>query len=197
MAPDFRDPVWLRTERRLLARARKGDREAFGELYRAFAPALYRQVLLPRLADEATAEDVLADTFITAYDRLSRFEQRGVSLYFWLARMAANKATDVHRSRGRYGRALVNFERLLDPLVQPGGQGDEELVRRVDADELRRRVAGVLSRINPRYRRAIELRIMQGRARQECAGEFEIKLGTFDVLLLRALRAFGKEWTDE
>ena len=52
----------------------------------------------------------------------------------------------------------------------------------------------MLEAINPRYRRAIELRFLEDKSREECAGAMEVKLGTFDVLLLRALRAFRKEW---
>ena len=52
----------------------------------------------------------------------------------------------------------------------------------------------MLARLNPRYRRALELRFFEERSRQECAAALEVKLGTFDVLLLRALRAFRKEW---
>jgi len=48
--------------------------------------------------------------------------------------------------------------------------------------------------MNPRYKRAIELRFLEERTRQECADVLEVKLGTFDVVLLRALRAFRKEW---
>ena len=53
---------------------------------------------------------------------------------------------------------------------------------------------GLLEQINPRYRRAIELRLLEDRERQACADALEIKLGTFDVLLLRAVRAFRAEW---
>jgi DNA-directed RNA polymerase specialized sigma24 family protein len=35
---------------------------------------------------------------------------------------------------------------------------------------------------------------MDDKSREECAAAMNVKLGTFDVLLLRALRAFRKEW---
>lgn len=197
MAADFNDPAWLRRERRLIRRARRGDREAFGQLYRAFAPALYRQVLLPRLADEAAAEDALAETFVTAWHRLDQFEQRGPSVFFWLARVAANKAIDVHRSRGRSDRAMDNLQRALAPLVAPAQGEEDEVLRRVDAAALRSRVSEVLARIHDRYRRAIELRFLEGLDRAACAERLQVKLGTFDVVLLRALKAFRKEWSDE
>ncbi|MCB9624549.1 MAG: hypothetical protein H6723_14645 [Sandaracinus sp.] len=55
-------------------------------------------------------------------------------------------------------------------------------------------MATCLDALNPRYRQAIELRFFDERERQDCADLLEVKLGTFDVLILRALRAFRKEW---
>jgi len=194
VASEFQDPGWLKQERKLVSRAKRGDRDAFGALYRAFAGALYQRVLLPKLQNPAAAEDALAETFITAWQRLDGFEDRGVSLFSWLARIASNKAIDLHRGRGRADRAAANLERLVEPLLAPVPGEDDDLVRQIDAPALRAKVAEVLDRIHPRYRRAIELRFLQGLSRDDCAARLEVKLGTFDVVLLRALRAFRKEW---
>ena len=184
----------LRWERDCVARARRGDQRAFGELYSAYAGALFQRVLMPRLGNRAAAEDALSETFRTLLERLDRYDDQGISIWHWLSRVAVNKATDMHRVKGRTSRALANFEGLLAPLR---GEGDNPAVATEDArhfDRLRGRVADVLGRINPRYRRAIELRFLEDQSRQTCAEALEVKLGTFDVLLLRALRAFRKEW---
>src|SRR5688500_7735635 len=110
---DVRDPEWLRREAELLARARSGDRAAFGELYRVFAQPLFTQCLLPRLGDRAAAEDALAETFRTLLEHLDAFEPQGKSVWFWLARIAVNKANDTHRNYSRRGRAMSSYESLL------------------------------------------------------------------------------------
>jgi DNA-directed RNA polymerase specialized sigma24 family protein len=79
---------------------------------------------------------------------------------------------------------------LLAPLG-PAAPGDE-----VDLPALRAAVAAVLAAIHPRYRRALELRFFEERPREECAAVLEVKPATFDVLLLRALRAFRGKWQD-
>jgi len=184
----------LRWERRCLDRARRGDRQAFAELYEAYAGPLYSRVLMPRLGNPQAAEDALSETFRTLLEKIDRFEDKGVSIWFWLSRIAVNKATDMHRVKGRTSRALASFESLLAPLRHgPDNPG----VAVEDRDERRRlaaRVHTVLESINPRYRRAIELRFLEDRPRQDCADALDVKLGTFDVVLLRALRAFRKEW---
>jgi hypothetical protein len=37
---------------------------------------------------------------------------------------------------------------------------------------------------------------MEDLSREQCSTNLGVSIGTFDVLLLRALRAFRKEWTE-
>jgi RNA polymerase sigma-70 factor (ECF subfamily) len=191
---DLQSRERLRWEDELLRRARAGDRAAFGELYREYAPTLFARVLVPKLGNRSAAEDALAETFRTALERLHQYESRGVSFYFWLVRIAANKATDMHRVKQRTGRALSSLEDLLGPLATGPDAPQKQLEDAREIASLRARVASCLDALNPRYRQAIELRFFDERERQECADVLEVKLGTFDVLILRALRAFRKEW---
>jgi DNA-directed RNA polymerase specialized sigma24 family protein len=55
----------------------------------------------------------------------------------------------------------------------------------------------VLAGMNPRYARAIRLRFFDELSREVCAEALEVTVATFDVVLLRALRAFKKTWTME
>jgi RNA polymerase sigma-70 factor (ECF subfamily) len=183
-------------ERDLVQRARNGERDAIAALYRAFASRIYSRVLMPRLGNAQAAEDALSETFRTALERLDQFGDQGVSIYFWLSRIAVNKATDMHRVKARTRRALASFEDLLAPLRPSSPRPERQLEDAERAVHLRENVGTVLDRINPRYRRAIELRFLEDKTREDCAASMEVKLGTFDVLLLRALRAFRKEWDE-
>ena len=116
----------------------------------------------------------------------------GRSVWSWLATIASNKANDIYRAQARAGRALHNYQALLEPLwTASGAPGPEEAH---EQGRLRDAVVTVLGAIHPRYRRAIELRFLEDRPRPECADVLAVSLGTFDVLLLRALRAFRAAW---
>jgi RNA polymerase sigma-70 factor (ECF subfamily) len=189
----FTDPAWLEEERGCLVALRRGDRKAFERLYAVMAPPLYARVLLPRLGDPQAAEDVLSETFARLCERPHDYEDRGGSVWSWLATIAANGARDLHRARARGGRALVGYESLLAPLVGVPTGIDEAAL---DGPKLREAVAAALGRVNPRYRRALELRFFEDRERADCAAVMDVKVGTFDVLLLRALRAFRAAWLE-
>jgi RNA polymerase sigma-70 factor (ECF subfamily) len=190
----WNQPENLSWERRSVEAARRGDRAAFAELYRRYAPELFRRVLMPRLGNRQAAEDALAETFRTFLERIDQYEDQGKSVWYWLARVAVNKATDMHRVKGRTNRALVSFKSLLEPLTQGPKTPDALVESDVERERLAEAVTVTIQRLNPRYRRAIELRFLEDRSREDCAEALEVKLGTFDVLILRALRAFRKEW---
>lgn len=188
----FNDPDWLEQERRLLGEVRRGDRTAFSRLYRAFAQPLYARVLLPMLGHRQVAEDALAETFRVMVEKLDQYQDRGGSIWSWLATIAANKARDVERESARRGQALRGFALLSTPLLDaraPGPGDDAGAAARLQAT-----VARVMDELNPRYRRALTLRFLEDRPRAECAALLEVKIATFDVVLLRALRAFRARW---
>jgi RNA polymerase sigma-70 factor (ECF subfamily) len=87
---------------------------------------------------------------------------------------------------------LHNYQALLDPLWAASGPPRPDQLH--EQGRLRDAVGAVLGAINPRYRRALELRFLEERPRTECAQALAVTLGTFDVLLLRALRAFRAAW---
>jgi RNA polymerase sigma-70 factor (ECF subfamily) len=194
---DFDSPSWLRWERRQIRRARAGDRAAFTALYQAFAGPLYTRILLPRLGDREAAEEALAETFRVALERLGQFEVQAASLWSWLATIARNKATDVFRARDRAGRALVSYQDMLSCLRAGPDEPGSPLEQEEEAAQLRRAVQVVLGALNPRYRRVLELRFFEEKSRQECAALLEVRLGTLDVLVLRALRAFRAKWQEQ
>jgi RNA polymerase sigma factor (sigma-70 family) len=194
VSDDLNRPERLRWEAERVERARDVDSAAFAEIYRAYAPAIFARVLLPKLGNREAAEDALAETFRTAFERLDTFETRGVSLFFWLSRIATNKALDMHRAKATTGRAIASFEHLTAPLGEAPPDPGELFDLRGDALRTEAAVRAVLVRLNDRYRRAIELRFVEELPRESCAAALDVKLGTFDVLLLRALRAFRKEW---
>jgi RNA polymerase sigma factor (sigma-70 family) len=183
-------------ERTLVARAVQGDSEAFGEIYDAYADRIYGRVLYPLLGNTAAAEDALSETFRAAFQRLGEYRPGEVSIYFWLARIAKHKALDMHRARKVTGRALCNFESLLEPLRLSPDSPEQLLDAAVSRRALGEAVHTTLAQINERYRAAIALRFLEDQPREVCAERLGIKLGTFDVLILRALRAFRKRWEE-
>ena len=183
-----RDLVDLEEERSVILALQRGDRGAFATLYRWYGDLLYRQVILPRLPIPELAQDCLKDTFRTALERIETFRLENRSIFFWLRRIAANKAIDVHRRHRRDERLVeaVKVEPTLS-VAQP-----DRPDRQLEVDEVRRMVETSLANLNGRYAKALRMRLIEDRSREECAEALEVSVGNFDVILHRAAKAFRK-----
>nr|WP_276600296.1 MULTISPECIES: RNA polymerase sigma factor [unclassified Nannocystis] len=157
-------------------------------MYRAYAPTLFSYVLVPMLGDRDDANDCLRETFLSAYRHLPNFVWQESGVYPWLKTMAKNKARDLLRASGRRQRLRGAFEEHLGNAgaAEPKNPAEEELQR----DALRVRIEAVLSELNPRYALVLRLRLLEDRPREECAATLDVKIGTLDVLLFRACKAF-------
>jgi RNA polymerase sigma-70 factor (ECF subfamily) len=86
----------------LLSRLRAGDPQACAECVDRHAPSVYR-LALRLMGNEADAEDVMQETFLSAFKSVQRFEGRS-DLGTWLYRIAHNAA--LMRLRRREPTAL-------------------------------------------------------------------------------------------
>ena len=197
MASDTAERERLEEERRLVERAQAGDRNALRPLFERYAHALYSGVILPRLGDAATAEDVLKDTFVTAIEKIEQFTWQGRSVYVWLRQIAVNKVIDVHRRSSRAGRFLQSLAEELPHETPPEDAADAALIAEEERKRSRDRIHIALGAILPRYREVILLRLVEELPREECAKRLSVTVGHFDVLLFRAIRAFRREFGEK
>ena len=106
------------TDVELVARARGGDKDAFGELVERHRISVYRAALAA-LRSPAEAEDAAQEAFVTAYLRLDSF--RGESTFkTWLLSIAWREALDRRRSLVRRLRRFSFGEPLDDGPDDPG-----------------------------------------------------------------------------
>lgn len=187
----------LAAEKELVERAQRGDRDAMGQILKKHGPSLYRHVLLPRLGSEASAQDALGEVYKKVVERLDRFEWQGVGIYPWLRTMALRVALDQLRARKRTVLwEAADVEREVDEQSS-ATPVDQLLLERRDREAARSKVEDALGRIHPRYARALRLRVLEERPRDEVAKTMEVTPATFDVLLHRAVAALRKALSAE
>ena len=191
---DDRSGALLDEEQRLVEEAQAGHLDAMRPLLERYAQPLYGSVILPRLGDTASAEEVLRDTLATAVEKIGRFAWQGKSIYPWLRQIAIHKVYDVHRQAKRSRKLADAMVHEVPSESDPASHADAQLIADEERRAHRARIADTLARIADRYRVAIELRLVQELPREECAKRLAITVGTFDVLLFRAVRAFRKQF---
>lgn len=186
--------VELEEEQRLVEEAQRGNLDAMRPLLERYAQPLYGTVILPRLGDASSAEEVLRDTLATAVEKIQRFTWQGKSIYPWLRQIAVNKVYDVHRQARRSKKLADAMVHEVQVETDPESHADAQLIADEERRAHRERIEATMQQLNERYRTALELRLIQELSREECAKRLGVTVGTFDVLLFRAVRAFRKQF---
>jgi len=184
----------LDRERQIIVEAQRGNLNALRPLLERYSTPLYASVILPRVGDAVAAEDILRDTFYTAVTKIDQFTWQGRSFFAWLRQIAVNKAYDLHRKSKRQRRLVDAIKGELPVESAPESSADAMLIAEQEREISRGRIDGTMVKISERYQMAIQLRLIDELPREECAAQLDVSLGTFDVLLYRAVRAFRKNY---
>ncbi len=179
-------------DRKLVARAQKGDKAAFDLLVRKYQHKVAK--LVGRyVRDRSEAEDVAQEAFLRAYRALGGF--RGESAFYtWLYRIAVNTAKNHLESLGRRPPSLDLEAEGLDSLNGSEGlreQGTPE--RHLLTDEIAATVHRVLEALPADLRTAIMLREVEGLSYEEIAEMMDCPIGTVRSRIFRAREAIDKE----
>jgi RNA polymerase sigma-70 factor, ECF subfamily len=89
---------------RTLARAARGDGEAWRALVEGYSPRVFG-LLLRQCRDRDLAEEITQATFVTVVTHLARYQEKG-RFEPWLFRIAMNRLRDEMRRRKRQARPI-------------------------------------------------------------------------------------------
>lgn len=138
----------------LLDAARHGDERAFATLVERYYARALRFALnmgLPR----QDAEEVVQDAFVRVHRALARF-RAGAAFEPWLFRILANRCRSAH-ARARWWRRHDSDEALLGTMPSRGS-GDDDVLRRLDAERLHGAMREALDTLPVEQREAFLLR---------------------------------------
>jgi RNA polymerase sigma-70 factor, ECF subfamily len=162
-----------------IARARTGDADAWGVLYREYAPAIFRfcRRALPTRED---AEDATMDVFMKLKDKLVQYDQSR-SFTAWLYKVAANHCWDMLRRRKtRQDKETEDLENV--PLEHPDPNQLDKLIEQRTSEEVRR----ALDKLGSRARMALVMRYYSDMSYDEIADALGVRRAFVGVVLLRA-----------
>jgi RNA polymerase sigma-70 factor (ECF subfamily) len=177
MAPERRD-FKNSSDAELVARALKGEAEAFGQVYDRYLDPLYRYAYY-RVGDHAEAEDLTETVFLKAWEALPRLELRSVNLRAWLYRIAHNTVIDHLRAR----KPTLPLEAAA-PIQDRSPAPEATQVRREQVGALAQAMAG----LKPELQQVLACRFFSGMSHAETAAVMALKEGHVRVLQHRALK---------
>ncbi|OON42011.1 RNA polymerase subunit sigma-70 [Izhakiella australiensis] len=170
----------------LMARAQAGDQQAYSQLLQAMVPAI-RALVRKKISDEALVEDVIQDTLL-AIHRVRHTYDPTRPILPWVAAIAAARAIDALRQRGRRRDWELQDEDVLHYQTS-GGEG--KLTDDIANSQV---LSGWLGQLPPRQRQIIESVHLRESSLAEAAAENDLSVSAVKALLHRAmqnLRKFG------
>ncbi|MEV5553983.1 RNA polymerase sigma factor [Nonomuraea wenchangensis] len=162
------------------------DPEAFAEVFRRYAPDITRYVTR-RLGSDAT-EDVVAETFLTAFRQRNGYDLSHQNARPWLYGIATNLMRRHLRTEVRQLRLLERTG--VDPVTAWFTDRSDE---RLSAEAARRSLAGALASLPKGHRDALLLVAWGGLSYSETSEALGVRLGTVQSRINRARKRLRKE----
>jgi RNA polymerase sigma-70 factor (ECF subfamily) len=163
----------------VLSQVRAGGSDAWGELCRQYAPAIFRfcRRVLPTRED---SEDATTEIFMKVRQKLGTYDSSR-PFTAWLYKVASNHCWDTLRRR-RIRQDLETGDLDTLPLEHP----DPSQLERLQEEHTSKEVRDGLARLPDRARMALVLRYFADMSYDEIADTLGVRRAFVGVLLLRA-----------
>lgn len=175
-------------ESELVRRAKKGDAEAFGELYRRYVRRIYGYIYV-RVGNREDAEDLTTRTFMRALRNIGNYKDRGLPFSAWLYRIARNLVANWLRDRDRRKKRKEIFLGWVKVDGETVG-GPEE---RTAANEEKEMLLAAIQRLPPDYQQLLVLKLVEGMSNTEIGEVMGRSEGAIKSLYFRTLIALRED----
>lgn len=137
-------------DKELIVRAQKGEKDAFGQLYKKYFHKVFRYCKFNTHTDE-DAKDICQESFVKAYKKINEFKTQGVwSFQSFVFTIARNLIIDL--SRRKKGQNIEDYENL---------QSGENLYEKVEKSEDIEKVRSVLNKLDEIEKQIVLLRFFE------------------------------------
>ncbi len=155
------------------------EKDALYLLYDKYSAALFG-VIVRICQNQELAEDVLQETFLRIWEKISSYDPEKGKFYTWAYRIAKNKALNAIRNSD----TLIQREDLS--VIKDKSPSED----RIDISTLN----GALSKLEPHHQEAISLVYFRGYTHREANEEMGVPLGTFKSYVQQALKLLRESY---
>ena len=169
----------LEAENQYISQAQKGDKEAFGSLYDHYLPKIYRYVLF-KVSRTEEAEDLVHEVFLSAWQNIGGYKERGFPFSSWLYQIARNAVIDFYRT----SKKNVQIEMVSEDLLKINPAGPEIMDINLEIGRLK----GAIKFLKPEYQDVLIMRFIEELPHEEVAATLGKSQGAVRIIQHRALK---------
>lgn len=171
----------------LLQSCKLGDRRAQMEVYDRYYRAMYNTAVRI-VKDPATAEDIMQESFLSAFTRLHTFKGE-VTFGSWLKRIVINNS--IHHYRKQQKRQEVGLESVLYKVEDNDGASTDH----GSTERMAQKVMETMKQLKDSYRVSLTLHLIEGYDYEEISEIMDISYGNCRTLISRAKESLRKKLT--
>ncbi len=172
----------LEGEQLYIERAQAGDATCFGQLYDHYATPIYRFIAI-KVGTRQEAEDLMHEVFISAWQKLPRYEAQGYPFSSWLYKIARNRVIDYYRTKKSH--LSIDDNPVLDDEVFGVREGTEDEIDK-GLDIAAVKVA--MDQLTGEQREVVRLRFLDELSPAEIAVVLGKREGTVRIIQHRAIQ---------
>jgi RNA polymerase sigma-70 factor (ECF subfamily) len=165
-----------------IARVLAGDKQQFATLVSRYQSSLYRHAV-SMVLDHDVAADMVQDTFVRAYSRLSTCRDRD-RFRAWIFQMLRNRCLDYLKDVRRRNVPLDRAMHIEDSAEEPVG--------RMERVRLRGEIANALDRLPDAQREAFLMHYIEELPYETMADVLGASVSALKMRVLRAREALGE-----
>jgi len=171
---------------KIIAEVLLGKKGSATKFYRDYAPKI-RRYLMAKLP-EAEVEEILQDTFLSAFDSLSLYRGES-SVSTWLVAIARHEVADFYRKK--YVRVAVEntsplFDNMVSDILSPEFEWEKK--------KMERRFFSAYRVLSKQYQDVLSYKYELSMSVREIAVRMEMSFKATESLLFRARAAFREEY---
>jgi len=167
------------------------DQEKFTrKIYQRYEVRL-RKFIYQRISDEQDVEEILQDTFVSAFDSLPTFSGKS-SFFTWLCGIAKHEIADFYRKK-RIKTILFSRLPFLEKLADQALGPEEELIEA----EFKRQIGLVFKELSEGYQKILRLKYIDGYSVAQIAKKQQTTYKAVESKLTRARKTFREIWEIE
>lgn len=161
----------------LVEKAKKGDTDAFGKIYDALVKSVYRYVYYR--TEPQIAEDITEETFLKAWQNLSKYKKGAHPFSAWVFKIAHNLVCDYYRKNQIVSEIDEN---AADPKENTGPEYQVNL--KLNQIKLRKAII----KLPENYQQVIVLKYINELENEDIAKAIGKSEGAVRILQFRALK---------
>lgn len=160
----------------LIQQIAQGERKAFDQLMLKYVDQAY-SVAYRMTQHSEQAEDIVQDVFIKVWQNALQWDASKAKFSTWLHRMIINRCIDVSRARSHH------YLEACEDIQQFANNDQSDVL--TEQSEKQAYLEQALQQLNEQQYTAMVLTYSSGLSNKEAAAVMDIKLKTFESLLVR------------